>query len=79
MDEKKELSKDEKLLRMVALATILRDDLEDLNLEFDLKQKTNLWLKSANNYLERVGSGGDEVNLQWMKITDKILKAIRDE
>lgn len=66
------MSKEEKLLRIAGLMTILRDDLEDTQFDQKLKMVTNMWLKEVNKKMVELTSGEDESNDQLIALTQEI-------
>ena len=71
------MTKQERLLRIAGLMTILRDDLEEMNFDKVLKNKTNIWLKHANIKMRELAGGDEESNEQLIKIVqhfDNILR-----
>lgn len=71
------MTENERLLRVAGLMTLLRDDLEELQVEKELKRATNMWLKKANHKMNQLASGGEKSNEELMDIVqrfDKILK-----
>ena len=72
-----EMSKNERLLRIAGLMTILRDDLEETNFDKVLKNKTNLWLKHANIKMRELAGGDQESNEQLIKIVQHFDNVLR--
>lgn len=67
----------DKTLRVVAQMYILRDDLEDLDFNGALKQRTNMWLKEANKALEQMSNkGGKDANEEAIKLAQKLDKIL---
>ena len=66
------MNKQETLLRIAGLMTILRDDLEEMNFDQKLKQVTNLWLKTANKKMRELADGGEDANEQLISLVQEI-------
>lgn len=65
----------DKLIKIASLLIILRDDLEDMQLSQDIKNKSNMLLKSINRDLKRICID-DDVNGVIMLAAQQIDKAI---
>ena len=66
------MTKEEKILRIAGLLTILRDDLEEIQFDYKLKKITNMWLKEANKKMLQLAGGDDESNEQLIALTQEI-------
>jgi len=66
------MTKEEKILRIAGLLTILRDDLEEIQFDQKLKRVTNMWLKEANKKMVQLAGGDDESNEQLIALTQEI-------
>ncbi len=66
------MTKEEKILRIAGLLTILRDDLEEIQFDYKLKRVTNMWLKEANKKMNQLAGGDDESNEQLIALTQEI-------
>ena len=72
-----DMSKNERLLRIAGLMTILRDDLEEMNFDKVLKNKTNLWLKHANIKMRELAGGDKESIEQLIEIVQHFDNVLR--
>jgi hypothetical protein len=66
------MTKQETLLRIAGMMTILRDDLEEVEFSHKLKQVTNMWLKEANKKMEELTGGGEEANEQLIALVQEM-------
>ena len=71
------MGKDELILRIVGLMTVLRDDLERMNFKQEMKKTTNRWLNEANKYLDMIGSGSEQSNKEFGELVTHYHKITR--
>lgn len=65
-----------KLLKLVALTFILRDEMEDMDFPDDVLEASDNFIEKLNNSAELMASGGEKSNEQLMNIVMKTGKAL---
>ena|SRR5690554_4754216 len=65
-----------KLLKLVALTIILRDEMEDMDFPADVLEASDNFIEKLNNSAEHIASGGEKSNEQLMKIVMKTGEAL---
>ena len=63
------MNKEERMLHMIAILTVARDDMEELTTDLPFTQKlknlSNQWLKEANKKLDLIASKDQELHQQY--------------
>lgn len=65
-----------KLLKLVALTFILRDEMEDMDFPSDVLEASDNFIEKLNGSAELMASGGEKSNEQLMNIVMKTGKAL---
>src|SRR5690554_3062924 len=65
-----------KLLKLVALTFILRDEMEDMDFPDDVVEASDKFIEKLNNSAELMASGGEKSNEQLMNIVMKTSEAL---
>lgn len=65
-----------KILKLVALTIILRDEMEEMDFPSDVLYASDNFIEKLNNSAELIASGGEKSNEQLMNIVIKTGKAL---
>lgn len=70
------MNKKERLLRIAGLLIIIRDELEEQEFKQRKKQIVNRFIKCANNKLNELSNGGQDVNKEYELVYTHLHKSI---
>jgi hypothetical protein len=70
------MKKQERLLRIAGLLIIIRDELEEQDFKHRKKQIVNRFIKCANNKLNELSNGGQDVNKEFELVYTHLHKSI---
>jgi len=70
------MKKQERLLRIAGLLIIIRDELEEQEYKHRKKQIVNRFIKCANNKLNELSNGGQDVNKEFEMVYTHLHKSI---